>query len=89
MAILFLSQCGASGDTDAKDGDTTISQLEKKMDNIESTDSTKTSKVNSQLGKEYTAKYICPMHCKDSGSDKVGKCSVCGMDMIENPNAKK
>lgn len=30
----------------------------------------------------YTSAYVCPMHCKDSGSDKAGTCPVCGMDYI-------
>jgi hypothetical protein len=38
----------------------------------------------SKQGKEYTSAYICPMHCKDSGSDKPGKCSACGMDYKKN-----
>ena len=42
-----------------------------------------------QQGKEYTSAYICPMHCKDSGSDKEGKCPVCGMDYVKNENFKK
>jgi hypothetical protein len=29
---------------------------------------------------EYSSMYICPMHCKGSGSDKPGVCPVCGMD---------
>jgi len=33
-------------------------------------------------GKEYTSAYVCPMHCKDSGSDEAGKCPVCGMDYV-------
>ncbi len=35
-------------------------------------------------GKEYTSKYVCPDHCEGSGSDKPGKCPVCGMDYVEN-----
>ncbi len=37
-----------------------------------------------KTGPEYTSKYICPMHCKGSGSDKPGKCPVCGMDYKPN-----
>jgi len=36
--------------------------------------------------KEFTSKYICPMHCKGSGSDTPGTCPVCGMEYIENPD---
>lgn len=35
-------------------------------------------------GKEYTAAYVCPMHCEGSGSDEAGKCPVCGMDYVKN-----
>lgn len=37
-------------------------------------------------GKEYTSQYICPMHCKGSGSAAEGKCPVCGMDYVANEN---
>ena len=35
-------------------------------------------------GKEYTSKYICPMHCEGSGSESPGTCPVCGMDYVKN-----
>jgi len=35
-------------------------------------------------GKEYTSKYVCPMHCEGSGSDAEGKCPVCGMTYVLN-----
>ena len=38
---------------------------------------------------DYTAPYICPNHCPGSGSDKPGKCQVCGMDLIPNPDYQK
>jgi len=37
-----------------------------------------------QTGIEYTSAYVCPMHCKSSGSDQPGKCPVCGMDYVKN-----
>ena len=37
-------------------------------------------------GPEYTSKYVCPMHCKGSGSDSEGKCPVCGMTYVLNEN---
>ena len=40
-------------------------------------------------GKEYTSAYVCPMHCKDSGSDKPGECPVCGMAYEKNDTSKK
>lgn len=42
-----------------------------------------------KLGPEFTSAYICPMHCEGSGSDKPGKCPVCGMDYRENEDLKK
>ena len=52
------------------------------------TDSDKTEVVD-KTGKEYTSAYVCPMHCKDSGSDKAGTCPVCGMDYVVNKEHKK
>ena len=53
----------------------------KKVDSKEITE--QTEEVN-KTSKEYTSAYICPMHCKDSGSDKPGECPVCGMDYKKN-----
>ena len=39
-----------------------------------------------QQGKEYTAAYICPMHCEGSGSEQAGTCPVCKMDYVANEN---
>ena len=39
-------------------------------------------------GKEYTSKYVCPMHCEGSGSDEEGKCPVCGMSYVLNEDYK-
>ena len=46
------------------------------------------STSNTNEGKEYTSAYICPMHCKGSGSDKEGKCPVCEMDYVKNKDHK-
>ena len=39
---------------------------------------------STQLGPEYTSKYICTMHCEGSGSEEPGKCPVCGMTYVWN-----
>jgi hypothetical protein len=39
---------------------------------------------NTELSKEYTSAFICPMHCEGSGSDDAGECPVCGMDYVKN-----
>ena len=33
-------------------------------------------------GADYTSAYVCPMHCKGSGSAEQGKCPVCEMDLV-------
>lgn len=38
-------------------------------------------------GAEYTSEYVCPMHCKGSGSASTGKCPVCQMAYVENKEA--
>jgi hypothetical protein len=90
IAIFSLAMCSSGSSSDDEKNDSTIGQLEQKMDTLESknADSLK-SKGGNALGKEFTAKYICPEHCKGSGSDKPGKCADCGMDLIENPNQQK
>ena len=40
-------------------------------------------------GKEYTAAYVCPMHCEGSGSDKEGTCPVCKMDYVTKEEHEK
>ncbi len=40
-------------------------------------------------GKEYTSTYVCPMHCKGSGSEHEGTCPKCNMTYVMNENHKK
>ncbi len=94
LAVLFFSSCSNDESDSNEEKDSTITQLEEKMDKIESekTDSLSTTEGEStELGVEYTAKYICPNHCKGSGSDKPGECKNpdCGMELMENPNFKE
>ena len=88
LNVLFFSNCASDNGDNEDNTDTTIVQLEEKMNDIESGDTTnlKSDGAANQLGKEYTSKYICPDHCKGSGSEKAGTCSGCGMELIENPN---
>ncbi len=67
-----------------------------KSDKSDNENDTLTNKVDTtviqndvELGKEYTSKYICPNHCKGSGSDVFGTCPVCGMEYIENFDYKE
>ena len=54
---------------------------------IDTKTETKTETTAKQ-GKEYTSVYVCPMHCKDSGSDKEGACGTCGMTLVKNEDHK-
>lgn len=50
------------------------------------TDTSKNTSTSSEphgTTTEYTSAYVCPMHCKDSGSDAAGTCPVCGMDYVK------
>ncbi len=76
IVVIALNSCkSGSSDKDAK-----ADSLKK-----EAMDSTKTKTE----GQEYSAKYVCPMHCKGSGGDKPGNCPECEMTYIENPNPKQ
>lgn len=90
LASLIIS-CNSDDSNSETDSDTTIVQMEQKMDELEAADkdSTKMMDDKSVLGKEYTARYICPDHCKGSGSDKPGECPNCGMELMENPTFEK
>lgn len=46
------------------------------------------TKEHNHTGVEYTAQYVCPMHCEGGGGDSAGQCPVCGMDYIKNPDYK-
>jgi len=84
FSVFCIYSCNSGGANDENTTDTTIVNLEKKMDNLEAADSLSGNSGSNKLGKEYTAKYICPDHCKGSGSDKPGTCADCGMELIEN-----
>jgi Heavy metal binding domain len=46
------------------------------------------AKTELKSGPEYTAKYICPMHCEGIGSDTTGQCPKCGMEYVLNKDHK-
>ncbi len=45
---------------------------------------TDTMEEANKQGPEYTSAYICPMHCKGSGSAEAGTCPVCKMEYVAN-----
>jgi len=38
---------------------------------------------------EYASAYVCPMHCKKSGSAEAGTCPACGMEYVANAEHKE
>ena len=48
----------------------------------EADSSTESMEAVDKNGPEYTSAYICPMHCKGSGSAEAGQCPVCKMDYV-------
>lgn len=65
---------------------TAISSLTILTFSCNNNNATKTVKETTRNNKEYDSTYICPMHCKGSGSETPGECPVCGMKYIKNPN---
>ena len=59
----------------------TLNSCGNKAKNNPDTDS---AEMVDKTGIEYTSAYICPMHCKGSGSEKPGECPVCKMKYVVN-----
>lgn len=73
-----MSSCN-NASKDAKDA------TEETMDDAADTaEEAVIEKAADETGMEYTSAYVCPMHCKGSGSAEAGKCPVCGMDYVAN-----
>lgn len=81
-SVLLFGSC--KNDTKSPNEDSTSVV---KVDTIIKKDnSTKEDQQDISQKKEFTSKYICPMHCKGSGDNKPGTCPECGMEYIENPD---
>ena len=74
--------CGNNSGTADSSSDESKEMMNEKMDASDAAEM-----VVDSTGPEYTAMYICPMHCKGSGSDQAGTCPVCGMDYVQNPKS--
>ncbi len=83
--LLFIASCNSIEDTNSESSDSTEVVVEETL-NVDTISTNVDENENQELGKEYTSMYICPDHCKNSGSDKEGECSNCGMELMENPN---
>lgn len=51
------------------------------------TETADTSTATDSAATEQLA-YICPMKCEGSASNKPGKCPVCTMELVKNPDYK-
>jgi len=80
-----MTSCNSANGTDSENSDSTKVDVEETID-VDTTSVSVEMNESQELGKEYTAAYICPDHCKGSGSDKEGECPDCGMELMENPN---
>lgn len=80
---LFLAACGSnnSNSADGQDSATTTEQMDAHNHDHDHAHSGEATSETAE-GKEYTSAYVCPMHCKGSGSEEPGKCPVCGMDYV-------
>jgi len=83
IGIAFASVLVLTVSCKGKTEETKETSTEATMDHEEGHDmeDMETAKME---GKEYTSKYVCPMHCEGSGSDEEGKCPVCGMTYVLN-----
>ena len=85
LFLLFMASCNSTEGTDSENSDSTEVAVEETF-NVDTISAKVDENENQELGKEYTSAYICPDHCKNSGSDKEGECLNCGMELMENPN---
>jgi len=85
LFLFFVVSCNSAEGTGTENMDSTEVVIEKTVD-VDTTTTEVEISENQELGKEYTARYICPNHCKKSGSDKEGECANCEMELMENPN---
>ncbi|NVN17522.1 hypothetical protein GUA46_04140 [Muricauda sp. HICW] len=75
VLVLTVSCKGKTEEAKETSTEATMEHEGHDMGNMETAD---------KQGKEYTSKYVCPMHCEGSGSDEEGKCPVCGMTYVLN-----
>jgi hypothetical protein len=78
FGLSFMTGCGESTHSHEDEADSG------KVENVEKTTPPDTETPSDSQGYEFTAKYVCPMHCEGSGSDVAGNCPVCGMEYVLN-----
>jgi len=83
--IFSLSACKNGDNSDNNNADTL--RVEENI-NIDTTKNAENQSETVEDDNDFTAKYVCPMHCQGSGSNEAGNCKVCGMELIENLDFK-
>jgi hypothetical protein len=76
FSVALVAGTGCSGNnTEKQPGESAYDQAATETNSAE-------AQANEQLA------YICPMECEGSASHEPGKCPVCAMDLVKNPNYK-
>lgn len=91
-AALFAVSCGGAGAGDSADQSQEETHEHGDHDHADHSHDTATATAPTGAhgeGKEFTSAYVCPMHCKDSGSDEPGKCPACGMAYVAQADHAK
>lgn len=79
---LFFGSCGNGNASTAGDQESEAATEQMSADHDHDHDHAQEAAEGEKQGKEYTSAYVCPMHCKGSGSEEPGQCPVCGMDYV-------
>ncbi len=79
--IGIITACENDNNNKTNNSDTLKTVIES---NNEKVDTTSNQAETIDEDNDYTAKYVCPVHCEGSGSQEAGNCKVCKMELIEN-----
>ena len=80
VAVALVS--GAACSTTTTEGETTVNA----ETTTTTTDTAQVAGAAADSASTEQFAYICPMKCEGSASHQPGKCPVCGMDLVENPD---
>ena len=89
MKKLFFSAMVAIALVGGAACSSTTTEGESTVNSTTATDTTATPQVAGAAADSVSTEqfaYICPMKCEGSASHQPGKCPVCGMDLVENPD---
>lgn len=78
FAFILVMGAGLLGSCNSKSG----------SDKAETTTETASTNAAADSATTEQLAYICPMKCEGSASHEPGKCPVCTMDLVKNPDYK-